>query len=119
MDPITTQITATLPLTDYIHYFQPIVTPSIDGIYGRGPELTTTITYTFDLVDVFLQSGPYGATIVDWLVQTVVVDYYIRLRIAMTALVFIVGFVMRRIRLGKAMASDVIINVGESFRRRR
>jgi len=82
-------------------------------------------TITNGILTIFLQSGPYGATIVDWLVQTVIVDYYITIRLAMTAVVFVVGFVTSRLRLGKLSldesaslrALDRAIESGSSYQR--
>lgn len=97
----TPTITYTLPISQYIQMFQPLV-------IAQPAELTTTVPYTFQIINMFTSSGPYGATIVSWFFDHSVIDYYIWLRLAFVALLFLIAFVMRRIKAGRDSAVTVI-----------
>jgi hypothetical protein len=101
------QITTTLPISQYVGYFTP---PVID--VPRAAE----ITYTFDFMRWFTSSAPVSAWTVDFMINHVVMEYWIGLRIAMSGLAFVISFVMSRIRKGKQFANDVVVNVKRRVR---
>ena len=99
MDPITTTITATLPLTGYIEMFT-MATP----ITTTGP----AITYTFDFMRMITTSVPIVPAIMKFvLIDTPTLKYYIGLRVGMTALLFVITFVLKR--LGLSFPTEPII----------
>lgn len=88
------QITTTLPLTQYMSYFN---TPT--PIPGPTPEAFRDVSsYTFNFLGLFTQAAPFSAVTVQ-LVSGSVIQYYFGLRIAMTALLFVVAFVLKRLGL--------------------
>jgi hypothetical protein len=88
---IQSAITTTLPITQYMAYFN---TPT--PMPGPPIESTPTLTYTFDFMRMMTTSAPFSAFAVQ-LVGGSVIQYYFGLRIALTALLFVVGFVATRI----------------------
>jgi hypothetical protein len=116
MDPIITAsavvsgtITGTLPISSYFQYFQPIEV--------RTPEITSTIglTISTNILDMFELAGPYGATIVEWATGNSVVVNFMALGMGFVCVVFVINFVMRRLKLGKAYQDDLSVIVKRAF----
>jgi uncharacterized membrane protein YagU involved in acid resistance len=95
MDPITPTVTTTLPISDFVGLFTPISLPTPEGA------LTGTLP-TFGFTSVFTGSAPYGATIYQWMMDQGIVSVYFTVAIAFAALMIVIAFVWRRIRMGQA-----------------
>ena len=98
MDPITTTITTTLPLTGYIKLFTEAA-----PITMTGP----AITYSFDFMRMITAGIPVIPAIMKFvIVDTPVIKYYIGLRVGLTALLFVMAFVTKR--LGMLLPTEPI-----------
>lgn len=83
-----------------------IITPS---------EVTTPISYTFGFMDVLTTSAPIVATAVNMGMDKIV-SRYLSLRLGLTGLLFIVGFVMSRIRRGQQITSNFVMEYRRNWK---
>lgn len=106
MDPITPTITTTLPISDFIDLFTPISLPTPEGAITSTPP-------AFGFTNVFTSSAPYGATVYKWMMDQGIVNIYITVAIAFAALMIVIAFVWRRIRMGQAFGRQ---QAGQAYR---
>jgi hypothetical protein len=89
-DPIisTVQVTYTLPISTYIHMFTPIVVPTL--------EASSVPTSSFDFMRYITSTAPIIATTFQMGTGTVV-RYYFELRLAMTALLMAISWILKKL----------------------
>jgi len=121
-DPSTlihTVITGTLPITQYMQMFTPPTPgPHAPGLFYTAitPTVQPAITYTFNYMNVMTNTAPVVAATIGMAWNSYVFQAYILVRLAMTAVLFVMAFIMRTIRV--PVPTEPVISVGRGYGRR-
>lgn len=108
---IAAQVTTTIPISTYLDLFVPVTPgPGAPGIWYTPvtPTIIGTFptSYTFSFMGIMTNSAPLAPLVVSTFIESVM-EYYLGIRIAFTMILFVIGFVMRRIGLTQGTTTSI------------